>query len=130
MRDQAACHRLHGLQSGLHLRQRGAYCQRHGRGRQRIAHIVDARHRQRDGDLTCRRDQHEPRAFGRAAHIARTHIGSRIQAKFQYPLAVQAFEKMQRERIIGIDHGHAVIGQGGVDRAFGLRHAQQAPHAF
>ena len=87
-------------------------------------------HGQRDGNLTRTCSQHELRALGRAAHITRTDIGHRIQAEFQHPLAVQAFQEMQCERIIGIDHGHTIVGQCGVNRTLGLRYAQQATHAL
>ena len=99
-------------------------------GGERVAHVVQARQRQRDLGLPRRRVQLEARAFGAGEHAAGAHVGVVLDAEAEAaPVADHRLEP-GREGVVGVDHRDAVVGQRLVDRALGLGDAEQAAHAL
>ncbi|MNN20000.1 hypothetical protein D3C81_1332590 [compost metagenome] len=84
--------------------------------------------------LALRRDQREACALGTQHKVAGAHIGAVLQAETQHLATCRRPDEMlfeeRCERIVGIDHRHAVFRQRRVDGAFGGGHAQQAAHAL
>ena len=119
--------RLQALHDGIKMRTRS---KRQTRCRQCIHHIVSARQCKGDRLFSGWRMQFKNRLLATQLNMGRTNIGIIFNAVTKNTAVANTLCKIRRKRIVGINHGDAVIRKRFINRALGFCDAKQAAHAF